>query len=116
VSAAASDATSPSRSRRTMVLPALHLDHEPRARPVGVDQDPLDQDVELRERQRRLADQVEEAGLEVRLGLASDGRVVVEQGGEAAAAVRAVDQLVQGLEIEDPMPFGSLVGAAQLLG
>jgi hypothetical protein len=49
----------------SMVLPALQLDDEPPGWPVSVDHEPLDGDVQLRERKAGLTDQVEESGLQV---------------------------------------------------
>jgi len=60
------------------MLPALKLDHETGPRPVGVDKEAVDEDVQLRERQASLADEVEEPGLEVGFGLDCLSRVVIE--------------------------------------
>ena len=62
-----------------MVLPALQLDHQPGLRPVHVDQEVLDGDVQLWEQQARLAHKVKESGLQIGFGFHRDGQVVVEQ-------------------------------------
>ncbi len=63
-----------------VMLSALKLDDEPSLWPVGVDEKALDEDVQLRERESGLADQVEEPRLQVGFRFDRLARVVVEQG------------------------------------
>ena len=72
-----------------VMLPALKLDDEPSLWPVGVDEKALDEDVQLRERESGLADQVEEPRLQVGFRFDRLARVVVEQGKSFERAINS---------------------------
>jgi hypothetical protein len=84
-----------------------------RARGFGLDR-LLDEDVDRGHRQARVANQVAEQALELGPGIRRRARVVVDQvtkSADAAAAVAAREQALDGPDVERPDARGFLVGA-----